>query len=239
MRILASVRWRILALARRLGYAGNPSLHGVEVPLAAVVAPSLLARLDSGMYEEKEISLIRRFLPPGSDVLELGASMGVVSAFILGLTPRRLVSYEAVPELAARARQVVAHNHRADNWELVNAAVVPRPAPTATFHWNPAVSDSGSLASGRGMSEVVVSALTLGQILDRHGFGPGAWLVMDIEGAEHDVIRHVGVELDRLDGLILEAHDTPDRRADDAIRALQEKGFKLLGRRHRVAALGR
>lgn len=239
MRILASVRWRILAIARRLGYAGNPRLHEVEVPLGAVVAAPLLARLDSGMYEEKEISLIRRFLPRDADVLELGASMGIVSAFILGRHPRRLVSYEAVPEMADRARQVVTHNCPSPNWELVNAAVVPQPADTVSFHWSPQVSDSGSLASSRGMKEIVVPAFTLGQMLDRHGLGPGAWLVMDIEGAEHDVIRHSSAALDSLEGIILEVHDTPKDTAEDAIRALQAKGFKLIGRRRRVVALRR
>jgi len=39
MRIWSSIRWRALALARALGYQGNPRLFGVEVPLVAGALP--------------------------------------------------------------------------------------------------------------------------------------------------------------------------------------------------------
>jgi len=239
MRLLASLRWRFLALARRLGYRGNPRLHGVEVPLRLVPSPGLVARLDSGMYEAKEIGLVRRHLPAGVEVLELGASLGVVSAFILGRGPSRLVSYEAVPEMADRARAVVAHNHPGSGWELVAAAVVGSPASTTDFHWHPERTDSGSARPREGLVPLSVPAATLAEILDRHGFSPGAWLVMDIEGAEHEVVRSGASALRRLGGIVLETHDLGADRAEDVLPRLYELGFRLLGRHGRVAALVR
>ena len=228
-----------MAMARRMGYAGNPRLHGVEVPIETISSPGLLARLDSGMYEAKEVGLIRRFIPPGADVLELGASLGVVSSFILGREPRRLVSYEAVPEMASLARSVVAHNGRSGPWELVNAAVVPRESATAEFHWHPDSTDAGSLSSAQGLRRIVVPGATLGQIVARHDLKPGTWMVMDIEGAEHDIIRDSSADLGGFAGIILEAHDHGGRRAGDVFRDLESLGFVLLGRRGKVAAFGR
>lgn len=237
MRLLASLRWRTLAVARRLGYRGNPRLHGVEVPLGLLSSPGLVSRLDSRMYEAKEVGLIRRHLPAGAEVLELGASLGVVSSFILSRRPSRLVSYEAVPEMADRARAVVAHNHPGAPWELVAAAVVGSPAAMAEFHWHPDRTDSGSSRPGEGLVRLTVPAATLGEILERHGFADGAWLVMDVEGAEHEVIRSGAAALRRLGGLILETHDLGPDRAEDALRRLLALGFGLLGRHGRVAAL--
>lgn len=51
MRIWSSIRWRVLALARACGYAGNPRLFGVEVPLNLVPSKSVLAQPDAGSHE--------------------------------------------------------------------------------------------------------------------------------------------------------------------------------------------
>ena len=123
MRIYASMKWRILAMARMWGYRGDPRLFGVEVPLRLVPSDVIRRQLDAGSYEAKEARFIQEYLPPGSEVLELGASLGVVSSIILGQKPERLISYEAVGPLGDIARQVVAHNYPAAPWELVHCAI--------------------------------------------------------------------------------------------------------------------
>ena len=83
-------------MARACGYRGNPRLFGVEVPLALVPNRNILGQLDALSYEAKEARYIQAHLPAGAEVLELGASLGIVSSIILGRRPSRLVSYEAV-----------------------------------------------------------------------------------------------------------------------------------------------
>jgi hypothetical protein len=80
MRLWSSLRWRALALARACGYRANPRLFGVEVPLALVPNRNVLGQLDALAYEAKEARYIQAHLPIGVEVMELGASLGIVSS---------------------------------------------------------------------------------------------------------------------------------------------------------------
>lgn len=191
------------------------------------------------MYESKEIALIEKHLPLNAEVLELGASLGVVSSFILGRSPSKFVSYEAVPEMAERARGVVSHNHPHSSWEMVNAAVVATGSGTVEFHWSAEGSDAGSLVSGASHGRILVPAVTLDHALMTHGFRPGAWLVMDIEGAEHDILRHSSKAMRGLGGVILESHEQGPHAAEEAFERVGDMGFTMVGRRGRVAAFAR
>ena len=133
MRIIASVKWRLLALARACGYQGSPRLFGVVVPLRLVPSKVVLGQLDAGSYEAKEARYIQAYLPAGATVLELGASLGVVSSIILGRKPERLISYEAVGPLGDIARRVVAYNHPAAPWELVHCAIAAEGVDEVSF----------------------------------------------------------------------------------------------------------
>ena len=42
MRLYASVKWRALAIARKMGYRGDPRLFGVEIPLRLVPSAVVL-----------------------------------------------------------------------------------------------------------------------------------------------------------------------------------------------------
>lgn len=135
----------LLGIFRFLGYKGKPRIYGLDIPLSLAGSRAQISRLDSGMYESKEVALIRRHLPTKVEILELGASIGIVSCVVLGLSPRRLVSYEAAPEMVNRARQIVAHNYDQPPWEIVNAAVVAQQSETTEFHWHPDSTDKGAL----------------------------------------------------------------------------------------------
>ena len=122
---------------------------------------------------------------------------------------------------------------------MVNAALIVGRSKTAKFHWHSDASDGGSVSSRAGLGEVVVPATNLEQALGIHGFGPGAWIVMDIEGAEHDILSHSERVMSQVGGVILEAHDQGPHVAEDAFRLLGGMGFSMLGRRGRVAAFAR
>jgi len=243
MRIWSSLRWRALALARACGYRGNPRLFGVEVPLALVPSRIILGQLDACSYEAKEARFIRAYLPPGAEVLELGASLGIVSSIILGRRPARLVSYEAVGPLAAVARQVVAHNHPAAPWELVHCAVADEGVPEVAFDWSPEYTQGGSVARSEGTARLRVPAASLAAVIARHGLPETAWLVMDIEGMEWELARRQAAALRHFAGIIVECHDVKDGGRSvphvEVVVALIAAGFDLVARRGQVSVLRR
>jgi FkbM family methyltransferase len=243
MRIWSSLRWRALALARACGYRGNPRLFGVEVPLALVPSRIILGQLDACSYEAKEARFIRAYLPPGAEVLELGASLGIVSSIILGRRPARLVSYEAVGPLAAVARQVVAHNHPAAPWELVHCAVADEGVSEVAFDWSPEYTQGGSVARSEGTARLRVPAASLAAVIARHGFPETAWLVMDIEGMEWELARRQAAALRHFAGIIVECHDVKDGGRSvphvEVVGALIAAGFDLVARRGQVSVLRR
>jgi FkbM family methyltransferase len=241
MRIWSSLRWRALALARACGYRGNPRLFGVEVPLALVPSRIILGQLDACSYEAKEARFIRAYLPPGAEVLELGASLGIVSSIILGRRPERLVSYEAVGPLTTVARQVVAHNHPAAPWELVHCAVADEGVSEVAFDWSPEYTQGGAVARSEGTARLRVPAASLAAVIARHGLPETAWLVMDIEGMEWELARRQAAALRHFAGIIVECHDVKDGGRSvphvEVVGALVAAGFDLVARRGQVSVL--
>ena len=243
MRIWSSIRWRALALARHLGHRGNPRLHGVEVPLRLVPSEVILRQLDARSYEAKEARFIRTFLPPGAEVLELGASLGVVSSIILGRRPARLVSYEAAEPLSEVARQVVAHNHPFAPWTLVRRAIAGEGVAEVSFEWSPERTQGGAVASEPAPSHLRVPAESLTAAVARHRLPESAWLVMDIEGMEWRLAREQASALRHFSGIIVECHDVrEDGRViphAEVLAQIARAGFDIVARRGQVAVLRR
>lgn len=243
MRIWSSIRWRALALARSCGYRGNPRLFGVEVPLALVPSRSILGQLDALSYEAKEARFIRAYLPAGVEVLELGASLGIVSSIILGRRPSRLISYEAVGPLAAVAREVVAHNHPGAPWTLVDRAIAGEGVAEVSFDWSPEHTQGGSVASEPAKARLRVPAESLAGAVARHQLAASAWLVMDIEGMEWQIAREQAAALRRFAGIIVECHDIREGGRliphADVLAEIAKAGFDVIARRGQVSVLRR
>lgn len=243
MRIWSSIRWRVLALARSCGYQGNPRLFGVEVPLQLVPSKVILGQLDACSYEAKEARYIRAYLPAGAEVLELGASLGIVSSIILGQRPARLISYEAVGTLAEVARKVVAHNHPNAPWELVHCAIADEGVTEVTFDWSPEHTQGGSVSRDGPGGRLRVPALSLGGAIARHHLPKSAWLVMDIEGMEWEIARRQADALRHFAGIIVECHNLKDgdRQVShvEVVTELAKAGFEISARRGQVSVLRR
>lgn len=243
MRIWSSLRWRTLALARACGYRSNPRLFGVEVPLALVPSKVILGQLDAQSYEAKEARYIQSYLPAGAEVLELGASLGIVSSIILGQRPARLISYEAVKPLAEIARQVVAHNHPSAPWELVHCALANEGVSEVAFAWSPEHTQGGSVAGQDSATSLRVPAASLANVITRHQLGTASWLVMDIEGMEWEIARHQAAALRQFAGIIVECHDIQDGGKTithaSVLTELTKAGFGIVARRGQVSVLQR
>lgn len=209
-------------------------------------APAARFRLRSGMdvkvprevlHEFKEVFFDEAYLagmpldvPPGGDVIDIGANIGAFSMFALHrLKAGRVVAFEPDP---------VNFAHLSTNASLAPAGrlvavqeAIADAAGEMTFHRGNAggVSTSGSLLSTKG-EKVTVRTTTLEAALDDHGIESCAFLKMDCEGAEYAILYGApDAVLARIRQMVIEVHDqrqSPRTRAD--LKAyLTAKGFRL------------
>jgi FkbM family methyltransferase len=196
--------WRILG--------GAVALRGNLAPLDDCVFdlsdPGISLRLKSrfvtGAYEQAERRLIARHLPRDRPVLELGACLGVLACIVnRRLTDRlRHVVVEPNPDLIP----ILDRNRELNGAAFsIEHAAIAYGGSTATLLIHPVLATSSSLKSSAGEPRTV-PALSLATLVERHRLH-GAALILDIEGAETDLVRHEGrILADNFELLVLELH---------------------------------
>ncbi|MCP9480875.1 FkbM family methyltransferase [Shimia sp. CNT1-13L.2] len=194
---------RLLLAARRLIVGDKYSVHGVTVTVPLSVDPEiryLLARRRP--YEDPEARFVRAHVEMGTHVVELGGSIGVVSALIrkaIGPQAKHVI-VEANPALAAVCKVNASATANPGCVEVIEAAVDYSGAEQVMF-------DFGHNAHTGRVSDqgVPVPTTTLGTVAASLPSGP-AVLVCDIEGAELSLIFSDTAALERFETVILETH---------------------------------
>lgn len=192
-------RWR--RVRRHVARHGwNFDFHGVPVVLPEMDSPGCANALLRGKYEAEEAALISAHMPRDRAVIELGGSLGIVSALIgsrLGQDVAHVI-VEANPALAA----ICARNAGVAERPLaqVRQAAVYYDGPVARFSAGGHV-HANRLAQASDRTGVIeVEATTLDALWRGIGAPEGFTLVCDIEGgeaqmiaAEPDVLAHAGL----------------------------------------------
>lgn len=226
-------RQLILYLLRLFGKdTENFAPHGVPVHIPShtdVAIRYLLAR--GRPYEAAEASLISQHLSKGTDVIELGGCMGVVSALIRQtIGPEaQLVVVEANPELAAICKANATGNFAGEKTTVIQGAVDYSGKPSVTFATGHNA-HVGHIAKV-GENGFTVPTTTLSSLTNKISDGDFA-LVCDIEGTEISLVEKEVETLKRVSLLVLETHPNayPRGRADlDAMCAtLEGVGLQLV-----------
>jgi len=207
-------------------------LDGVKVPLKnSPLDPKTRRRLMRGSYELAECDLVRHFVKPGEQILELGASVGIVTCFLsrqAGPTGR-LVCVEADARLKVPFEAQLALNGVRAVW--VNALCCPLwqdqvPARIAQQSFQQSEQTlSGRAVAGptSGQSPPWLTALAICQ---QTNLEPSA-LVMDIEGTEAVWSEYPPNLPDSIGLVIAEFHPRlmGSKVAGRAVQAILEKGF--------------
>jgi len=195
------------------------------------VSPKVVAGIACGAYEYSERYLIRKWLPRNLDVVELGASIGIISREILTrIEPQaRLIAIEALQQLVDFAKSNISIRYPSHRWQVAQGAIAYGCSKVA---FASGVEHIAGRIGSEGNQEI--RATSLARIL--HDFRIGDYsLVMDIEGAEHEVLRHDLESLERCQCVIVELHG--EQTAKDAFcTALQRIGMTLIERKHSVCA---
>jgi FkbM family methyltransferase len=177
----------------------------------------------SGVHEAPELALVQARLVAELPVIELGGGIGIVSCHINRMLarPRDHIVVEANPDLIPTLET----NRRLNRcqYQIRTAALAYGGEQTvlAIDSW------VTSRVGGRGTRRAVVATTTLAKLLRESGFAR-INLVVDIEGAEADLVEQEGTLLSqRVRTLILEAHPsvTGAERAARMIAAIRSLGF--------------
>jgi FkbM family methyltransferase len=201
---------------------------------------SLTSGIVFGIYEYSERFLIRRHLLSNLDVVELGASIGIVSRQIMHQldASRCLIAVEALPALAKLARRNISAAHPGRDYQLVEAAIAYG-TKRVSFD-SGAEHISARIANEPGQtdeSSTVVKARRLLWILDHFNVGEFS-LVMDIDGAEYALVAKDSGSLKRCRCLIAELHGTAQQK--EMLHAtLATTGLRLIETKHSVVAYRR
>ncbi|WP_158287722.1 FkbM family methyltransferase [Falsiroseomonas bella] len=201
--------------------------------LLDVEEPRLAHALDAlrrGVYEGREVRLVKTLLRPGQRVMELGTCTGFVAmqaARIVG--PENVFCYEAHPDNVALARRHFAANGMAI--ALAHGVLAPRrrlaedPATEIIFHLSGSIVSSALSPAGMSRSRAIqVPLLCLEEEIERHRVTA---MIVDIEGGEVELLG--GSALDGIEAIIMETHyrKAGVRKTNTMIAHLIAQGFRL------------
>ncbi len=206
---------------------------------APTVSPRSKAEIFWGVYESAEIRMIHQHLRNDLDLLEVGASLGVVSSHAIGClaADARIVCVEANPDLLPVLSANLEANHPDRKVVVLNRAIDYLNAPGTTqfqLSENTAGSKLGRLdtADSSSARRVEVPASTISALVQETELRDFA-MISDIEGAEAGFILSKAKELDGCRQILIELHDTEHQgrevRWGELLEELQRQhGFRVM-----------
>ena len=216
--------------------------HGVDVVIPKGVDDGIRYQLTRGrIYEEPEARLVKTFLKPGMPVVELGGSLGVISALIrsvIGADAQHII-VEANPALIDTCRSNAIGETDGSNTKIVRAAVDYSGNETVTFANSPRAHIGMVSRDGKGITVPASRFRDVVAKLDADRFA----LVCDIEGMEADLFEKERDLLSRMDVIVVETHPNWFDDGQDTVNRIigwcEEAGLKLIEHTDHVLCLVR
>ena len=193
---------------------------------------SVKASIFWGIYESAEVRFVRQYLRSDLDVVELGASIGVVSTQILARINenKKLFAVEANPYLINTLNNNLLLNNKFYNFTIINEAIDYVHKNEVKFYI-----EKGNVNSTTKKNDgnyINVRSTKLSKILSLHNLSSYA-LVCDIEGTEIEIFLNDIESMIKCKQLFVELHDTEFKgvkyKVKDMVRLLTEKiGFNFI-----------
>lgn len=193
------------------------------VPRKLISLP-MLAQYHSDVYEEHERALVREHVRPDDKVLELGGCIGVVACVTERLLTDKAATHvvvEANPNLIPWLLKNLSRN---DAQSIVEFCAIAE-GNVIAFNLNDRI-DKGSLFE-KGSNTVSVPCRTIMDLEQK--YGEFNTLVMDIQGAEIEVLKIAGDLLNHYRLLVIEWHEyiTGAESIESSKAMLTRYGFTL------------
>jgi FkbM family methyltransferase len=217
---------------RRLAYKIRRKLAPKTIRLQGIKLTADLQDVPKGIrkqlyqkkYEHQEYLLVREALVPADRVLEAGAGIGFIGIACARICGQdNILSYEPNPAMKPVIEKNYALNGMRAN--LRNKVLATEPGEVEFFFDEGVL--SSSLIDRQHGGAARVSADAISDVID--SYDPSA-LVMDVEGAEIDLLR--SCELGRINKIIIEMHPhvVGADKIEDLCGFLFENGFSITRR---------
>jgi FkbM family methyltransferase len=198
------------------------TVEGIQIRVGRHMSRRVEQALSKGNYEREELRLIGSVLSPGDLVLEIGAGLGLVSAYCARrIGSNRVFAFEADPDLEPCIRETYQLNGVEPTLEI--CAIGPQSGRVTLYRDKHFISSS-VVRRRAGARPVEVSGKALNYVVGK--IRP-TLLVVDAEGAERELFDQA--ELPTVTKVVLELHDRvigPD--GTDRVRAqLSALGFVI------------
>lgn len=206
-------------------------IRGITVDTSSpLIQARVKAMLFWQLYESAEIRFVKRYLPPETDVVELGSSIGVVGS-IAGriIQGQRLVCVEAQPEFIPVIRRNLEING-VKNFMVLNYAISNE--DKTVFFTSGGTNLTGKVGTGQD-KQLSVKGKKLSSILKEMSIGRFA-LIADIEGAELQILIDDPRSLGQCHCIIIETHQAihsgKTYSPADIQMLIEDLNFKLIDR---------
>jgi FkbM family methyltransferase len=207
-------------------------MRRIRINNSPSIKSSIKAQFFFGLYESGEIRFIKRFLSLAENVIELGASVGVISSYInLYKKPKKLILVEANPSLIMDLKSNLKINGASD-YTLYNKAITDGSSNLIQFSEGEDNTTGGLFKRNTGgASTVVVKTTLFDEILKANAIDSYV-LVSDIEGAEIFVLNSAS-GLKGCKMLIMELHEIEYNGKIVSVSSMKQQikdlGFEILG----------
>jgi FkbM family methyltransferase len=207
----------------------------------ANIEKRMVASVFFGFYESAEIRLVEKYVDGGLDVIELGASCGIVSSHLASKftsSSRQLISIEA-NELLARCWMVNTSRHNFSKASILflSRAIYYR-AESVDFAISKNTTES-KIGNPEPSNHIIsVKSVSLAKLIEDYSIDKFI-LVCDIEGAEVELFLLEKLNyLQKCRKIVIELHNTSDQQTMYTVESIDEliqsKGFTLCERQGNV-----
>lgn len=188
------------------------------------ISPYIKACLFWGLYEKQEVRFIRQYLPSNLPVIELGASIGVISCIIAQkVSPQLVYSIEANPSL----KMIIGDNLKLNNLSNTKVLNLALCGAEEVFFIPGNDNTVGTVTSKKQDNSVAINSSSLSGITSKLGIDKFN-LVCDIEGSEVEFLFFDSASLINCEYLVIELHHTSRDGIEYSVGQMKER-IKTLG----------
>jgi FkbM family methyltransferase len=196
----------IRKLSRWLGYQYRVSrrpivtIEGVRLRVGRHMSRRVERAISKGGYERDELRLIGMVLSPTDTVLEIGAGLGIVSAYCAKrVGSNRVFAFEANPDLEPCIRETYALNGVEPTLEM---CAVRATAGRVPLYRGKHLVSSSIIQRSPGATPIEVPGKALSYVVEK--IRP-TLLIVDVEGAEGELFDQA--QLPGITKLVMELHE--------------------------------
>jgi FkbM family methyltransferase len=209
------------------------TIEGIKIRVGRHMSPRVERAVSNGSYERDELRVMRMVLSAEDVVLNIGAGLGVISAFCAKeIGSSRVFAFEAHPDLEPKIRENFALN---DVNPALEMCAVRATAGRVTIYRRRHIFTPSVLAERDGARSQEVPGKALSYVVER--IRP-TLLVVDVESAQAELFA--GARLPGLNKIVIEIHEqvVGEEKARRVRDALADLGFRedpgLSSREHLV-----